>query len=95
MIPGYNTSDENLHDMMGFLAGLEIKNIEIHPYRKIQEKKHKDVGLEPVVIEEVTPELKGKIQRLFWDSGFVVAKRKPYREKEKCKSKNCLFIAFN
>lgn len=85
VIPGYNTSDENLRDMMEFLDGLGIKNVEMHSYRKIQEKKHRGVGLEPVVIEEVSPELKEKIQKLFRDGGFVLSKRMPYREKEKCK----------
>ena len=49
MIPGFNTSDDNLYDMMTFLSELGIKYIELHPYRKFQEQKHKDIILQAIV----------------------------------------------
>lgn len=56
VIPGLNTSDENLSQMMAFLSDCGIENIELHPYRKFQEKKHERIGLSPVVIEKLSKE---------------------------------------
>ena len=85
LIPGYNTSDENLLNMMAFLNDLRIKNIELHPYRKFQEEKHKNVGIEPVIIDEISNELYSKIKYSFLNNGFELVERKKYYEKEKCR----------
>lgn len=85
MIPGLNTSDDNLNDMMRFLSEIGIKNIELHPYRKLQEQKHKDVGLEPTVIDEISNELYGNIKQNFLNNSFVIPERSVHREKGKCK----------
>ena len=85
MIPGFNTSEDNLYDMMTFLSELGIKYIELHPYRKFQEQKHKDVGLEPTAIDEISNELYGTIKYNFLNNGFVIPERSVYREKGKCK----------
>ncbi|MBE7018404.1 MAG: radical SAM protein [Ruminococcaceae bacterium] len=85
MIPGYNTTDENLTQMIVLLKELNIFHIELHPYRKEQEEKHLDIGLEATVIEELDPELYNDIQNRFLQNGFQIQKLQPYREKEKCK----------
>ena len=85
MIPGFNTSEDNLYDMMTFLSELGIKYIELHPYRKFQEQKHKDVGLEPTVIDEISNELYGTVKYNLLNNGFIIPERSVYREKEKCK----------
>lgn len=85
MIPGLNTSDDNLFDMMRFLSEIGIKNIELHPYRKLQEQKHKNVGLEPTVIDEMSNELYGNIKQNFLNNSFVISEMNVYREKGKCK----------
>lgn len=85
IIPGFNTSDENLFNMMVFLDKLGLKNIQLHPYRKIQEEKHKNAGLEPVIIDEVSDELYATIKYNFLNNGFEISKRTAYREKDKCR----------
>lgn len=85
LITNYNTSDENLYDMMTFLDDLGIRKVELHPYRKFQEQKHRNIGLEPTVINEITDELYGRIKYNFLNNGFVIPKRSVYREKDKCK----------
>jgi len=84
VIPGYNTSNENLNDIMTFLDKLGIRKIELHPYRKIQEQKHKAVGIEPVVINNVSNRLYKSVRKKFLDNGFVIPEREVYREKAKC-----------
>lgn len=85
LIPGYNTSDENLFNMMVFLNSLGIKKIELHPYRKFQEEKHKNAGIEPVIIDEISNELYSRIKYNFLNNGFEIPERKIYQEKEKCR----------
>ena len=85
VIPGYNTSEENLSRMMGFLKDLDIQTVELHPYRKKQEKKHFDLGLQATVIEELTKTQYEKIKETFLQNGFLIPAGNPYREKEKCR----------
>lgn len=85
LIPGYNTTDENLFNMMVFLNSLGVKKIELHPYRKFQEEKHRNVGIEPVIIDEISNELYSKIKYNFLNNGFEIATRNTYHEKDKCK----------
>lgn len=85
LIPGYNTSDENLFNMMVFLNSLGIKKIKLHPYRKFQEEKHKNAGIEPVIIDEISNELYSRIKYNFLNNGFEIPERKIYQEKEKCR----------
>lgn len=85
IIPELNTSDDNLYNMMSLLSELDIKNIELHPYRKIQEQKHRDVGLEPMAFNETSAELYGCIKYNFLNNGFIIPEQITYREKEKCK----------
>lgn len=70
---------------MAFLRELNIFHIELHPYRKQQERKHRDIGLEATVIEKLDTELYNDIQNRFLQNGFQIQRKQPYREKEKCK----------
>ena len=85
MIPGYNTSEENLSHMIAFLKELDIQTIDLHPYRKKQENKHIAIGLEPTVIEELSREKYQSIRERLIQNGFVISQRTFYREKEKCR----------
>lgn len=85
LIPNLNATSENLYGMLTFLNELGIKNIELHPYRKYQEQKHIDMGLEPYVSEEISSGLYRAIETDIQNNGFNISKKNSYREKEKCK----------
>ena len=85
VIPSLNTSDEDLSEMMTFLSDCGIKTIELHPYRKIQEQKHAEIGLSPTVIGELSGDSYRAIKERLTENGFHIPEISGYHEKEKCK----------
>ncbi len=85
MVPGCNVSDENVTAMIRHLKSLGIYRIQLHRYRKFQEDKHRDLGLEPVVIPELSLQRYTAIAERLMSEGFQVVSRPVVREKEKCR----------
>ena len=84
MIPGINTDEDNIADMIGFLKSIGVYRIELHPYRKTNEKKHEKLGLEHMNLPEPENSEFERVKKIFFDEGFVLPDRRAVIEKDKC-----------
>ncbi len=85
MVPEHNISDENLSAMLQYLRRLGLRRIQLHPYRKFQEDKHRRLKLEPVIIPELTPERYRTIRERILAEGFQTVERPMVRGRDKCR----------
>jgi len=84
VIPGCNDSRENLDSMIIFLQELGITKVEVHPYRKFSEEKHKTLNQPFREIPELSSKQYAEILALFRKNGIVPLERTSLYGKEKC-----------
>lgn len=84
MVPGYNDSRENIVGMISFMKEIGLDRIEVHPYRKGCEEKHRRLGKETREIPEVTVQQYRAVQELFRENGIIPVRRESIFGKEKC-----------
>ena len=85
VIPGYNDSDENVQSMIRFMKEHGLYRLELHPYRKMAEEKHRKAGLKPTPVEPLSEEQYRHICQQFYDSGMTLISRKTLYGKDKCR----------
>lgn len=83
VIPGYN-DDENVMEMIRFMRENHLRNIELHPYRKFSEEKHRKLGKESVDIPELSRERYHGLLEIFRENGITPVQRSTIFSKEKC-----------
>lgn len=84
MITNYNTSAQDMDDMITFLKNLGIHRIALHPYRKEAEEKQKKLGFTPTNVLEVNSKLHQSVLKKLVENGFEIVERNVLFEKEKC-----------
>lgn len=84
VIPGYNDSQENMEAMIAFLKGNGLKRVEVHPYRKGSEEKHRKLNREARDLPELSTEQYKAILNRFRENDIRPVQRTTIFSKEKC-----------
>jgi len=84
VIPGCNDSRENTARMISFMKEVGLDRIEVHPYRKGCEEKHRKLGKVTREIPELSPEQYRSILEMFRNNGILPVQRGSLFGKEKC-----------
>ena len=84
VVPGYNDDDINISQMIRFMKDNGLTKIEVHPYRKFNEKKHRSLGKECADIPEVSAQRYQELLERFRENGITPVQRTTIFSKEKC-----------
>lgn len=84
VVPGYNDSQENISRMVDLLRELGITRIELHPYRKFAEEKHRKLHRPFREIPEISSQCLKQLLTFFRENGIAPTQRGTIFSKEKC-----------